>query len=79
MTNTVTIRYGMEETRVDLAEDAKFADLKANRNLRASLGYGDNIKMLVQGIEMPNDAIVPWGSVVVVETAANQKAVLLAA
>lgn len=74
LSNVVTVRYGLETTTADLPEGAKFVDIRNNRNLRASLGYGDNVKMIVNGIEMPLDALVPWGATVAVETAANQKA-----
>lgn len=70
----VTVRYGLEQETVQLPMNSRFADIRDNMSLRASLGYGDNIKLLVNGVEMPMDAIVPSGCFVTAETAANSKA-----
>lgn len=41
--------------------------------LRAELGYGDNCRVLVGGVEQ-SDFVVLTGPSVTIETAANQKA-----
>lgn len=75
----VTVRYGLEQETVEVPDGSRFRDLRGNPNLRASLGFGDNVKFLLNGVEMPGDATVPYGAYVTVETAANQKAMPLAA
>jgi hypothetical protein len=72
----VTVAYGFSRTTVALNAGARFADLKANYGLRAELGFGDNIRMLMNGIDMPLESIIPNGAFVTIETAANTKAVL---
>jgi len=70
----VTVRYGLDQHSVSIPLESRFGDLVHNSELRAALGYGDNIKLLVNGVEMPMDAKVPTGSYVTAETAANSKA-----
>jgi hypothetical protein len=72
----VTVAYGYARQTVQLQPGATFGDLKSNYGLRAEFGYGDNIRMLMNGIEMPLNAQVPQGAYVTIETAANTKAVL---
>lgn len=71
----VTVKYGFDQASATLWPGARFQDLKNDQNVRAALGYGDNVRMLMNGVEMPLDAVVPAGAVVSIETAANTKAV----
>jgi hypothetical protein len=70
----VTVRYGMDQQTVSLPMGTRFGDLRNNSELRMNLGYGDNVKFLVNGVEMPPDANVVNGALITVETAANTKA-----
>lgn len=70
----ITVRYGLDQTTVQVPQDVKFGDLRTNQNLRMELGYGDNVKFLLNGVEMPNEALIPYGAHITVETAANSKA-----
>jgi hypothetical protein len=70
----VTIRYGVDTIEKQFTVPVTIGSLRLDQNIRAGLGYGDNVKFLINGIEMSNDVIVPNGATVVVETAANSKA-----
>jgi hypothetical protein len=54
--------------------DFTFGDLQASDAFMAALGYGDNTKALVDGIEQDRRTVIPDGAVVRLETAANTKA-----
>jgi len=41
---------------------------------KAALGFGDNTKALVDGIEQDRGTMIPTGATVRLETAANTKA-----
>ena len=49
--------------------------IRASEDLKGSLGYGDNVNIMVNGVAQSNEAIVPNDAVVVIETAANKKAI----
>ena len=46
----------------------------ANPNTRAVLGYGDNVRALVNGIEQPSSTQISLADELVLETKANEKA-----
>lgn len=69
----LTIKHGMRQATRTFTTAPTVADLKHDSSLRAELGYGDNIRVLVNGVEQSDLSTVP-GPVVSVETLANQKA-----
>jgi hypothetical protein len=71
---TVVVRYGVDRCEKAVAYNTTFGQLKNNSSIRAALGYGDNIRMLVNGIAMADEAVVPNAAEVVIETACNSKA-----
>jgi hypothetical protein len=70
----ITIRYGVDSIQKTFEIPVTIGQLRRNTEIRAALGYGDNIKLLMNGVEMPDTAIVPNEGVVVIETRANAKA-----
>jgi hypothetical protein len=52
----------------------RIGDLRRNEDLKAVLGFTDNVNFMVNGVTMPDEAIVPNDATVVVEIAANKKA-----
>ena len=72
--NTITIRYGADRMQKTVECSATVADIKANSSIRAGLGFGDNIRVLHNGVALPNEAIVPNGADLVIETSCNSKA-----
>lgn len=71
----VTVRYGVDSINKTFEIPVTIGQLRRNAEIRAALGYGDNIKLLINGVEMPDDAVVPNDGTVVVETRSNAKAV----
>ena len=73
--HTLTIKHGLSSARREYQYSPTVQDIKQDSSLRAELGYGDNIRVLINGAEQPNHITIPAGvSLVTVETAANQKA-----
>jgi len=70
----ITIKYGLEQITKNYENAPTIGALKGDSNIRAVLGYGDNTKALINGVEMSNDVQVPAGAVVTFETACNSKA-----
>lgn len=73
----IRVQYGVDYSDMDIMSGSTVADLRRDHNLKANLGFSDNVKFLVHGIELPDDAPIPSGSTIVVETKANQKAELV--
>lgn len=71
---TITVKYGVDEITKQVADDFTFGDLQASDTFKAALGFGDNTKALVDGIEQSRDTVIPAGATVRIETAANTKA-----
>jgi hypothetical protein len=72
---TITVKYGVDSVTKQVDESFTFGDLQDSDPIKAALGYGDNVKALVEGIEQDKGTIIPAGSSVRLETAANTKAV----
>jgi hypothetical protein len=70
----VTVKYGITSIPRNVDENASFAAIVGDENLQAVLGYGDNVKALVNGIEQPMENIAPAGVTITLETKANSKA-----
>lgn len=69
------IRYGFKEaTREYFNAPPTVGDLRQDGDLRRELGYGDNVRILVNDVEVPDNTTIPNGATVVIETAANKKA-----
>jgi hypothetical protein len=71
---TITVKYGVDQITKQVEEDFTFGDLQDSDMFKAALGFGDNTKTLVDGIEQNRDTIIPAGTTVRIETAANTKA-----
>lgn len=69
-----TVVYGPDTEVFEQDTPIRISDIRHNEDMRDRLGYGDNVNLMIGGITMPDDAIVPNESVVVIETAANKKA-----
>lgn len=70
----VTIRYGMESITRTVPDGTTIGQLVQDSNLKAVLGFGDNTRALINGIQMSNDVTIPYGAVITLETACNSKA-----
>ncbi len=70
----ITIRYGLEQTTKTVADGTTVGQVTSDANLRAVLGFGDNVRALLNGVQMTSDVQIPNGATLVLETACNTKA-----
>lgn len=70
----ITIKYSINELSREVPDQTTVGQLIGDTAVKAALGYGDNIKVLLHGVELPSDAVIPPGETLFVETRANQKA-----
>lgn len=70
----VTIRFGSDDVTVNRPEGTTIGQIVDDHELRVTLGYGDNVRALVAGVEQSMQAIAPDGATIVLETKANSKA-----
>jgi len=71
---TITVKYGVDQITKQVEDGFTFGDLQDSDTFKAALGFGDNTKALVDGIEQNRDTIIPANATVRIETAANTKA-----
>lgn len=71
---SITVKYGVDSINKQVEDDFTFGELQENDTFKAVLGFGDNIKALVEGIEQSRATVIPAGAIVRLETAANSKA-----
>jgi len=70
----ITAKYGVDSINKQVEDDFTFGDLQESDTFKAALGFGDNTKTLVEGIEQSRGTVIPQGAIVRLETAANSKA-----
>ncbi len=70
----ISVKYGVDSINKQVDDDFTFGDLQDNDSIKAALGFGDNVKALVDGIEQDKGTVIPAGASVRLETAANTKA-----
>lgn len=68
------VKYGVDVEPLESSTPITIGSIRRDEDLRAQLGYGDNVNLMIDGVTMPDEAIVPAGATVTVETAANTKA-----
>lgn len=69
----ITTKYGVQSVTRTLPDPVTVGDLVRDPNLKAVLGFGDNVRALIAGVEQPSDVALKDGSVVVIETKTNTK------
>lgn len=70
----ITVEYGVDSITKQVGGNFTIGDLQEDDSFKAALGYGDNTKALINGIEQDRRTVIPDGAVVRLETAANTKA-----
>lgn len=70
----IQIRYGSEVLNKVFGTQPRLRDITSDNNIKAVLGFGDNVRGLVSGVEIGADTYISNGALVVLETKANQKA-----
>jgi hypothetical protein len=69
----IIVKMGTERASRQFPSDATIGDVVQDGNIRAILGYGDNVRALIMGVEQSMDTVAPAGSTITVETRANTK------
>jgi hypothetical protein len=71
----VTITYGLERNAsISVEEGTTIA--QALDKVQSALGFGSNVKALIEGVTQPETNTVRDGDTIAIETAANSKAAL---
>jgi len=71
---TVVLRYGVDRMEKVVPYATTIGQLRLDPKIRASLGFGDNVRMLLNGVALSDDTVVPNAAEIVVETRCNEKA-----
>ena len=71
---TITVQYGVDQLTTQVESGFTFGELQESDTIKLRLGFGDNTKALVNGIEQGRATAIPDGATVRLETAANTKA-----
>lgn len=69
----IIIQMGTERISRQFPSDATIGDVVQDTNVRAMLGYGDNVRALIMGVEQEFSTNAPAGATIKVETRANTK------
>ena len=70
----ITVKFGLQSITRQFADEANVGQIISDSNVRAGLGYSDNVRAVQNGVTMPNTAHAYAGSTLTIETAANAKA-----
>lgn len=70
----ITVKYGVDQITKQVEDDFTFGDVQDSDAFKAALGFGDRTKALIEGIEQDRSTVIPAGTTVRLETAANTKA-----
>lgn len=69
------IKHGLQTARREYTTSPTVAQIKQDSSLKGELGFGDNVRLLINGAEQPDFGMIPLGvQSVTLETAANTKA-----
>lgn len=71
----IVVKYGLDQLSREVPAGTTVGRVLSDPNVKASLGFGDNVRGLIDSVEIPGDATLPAGAVLNVETRANSKAV----
>lgn len=70
----VLIRYGTDVMSKNFTTTPTVGQVISSASVKAELGFGDNVRALVNGVEQDSAALVEDGATILVETRANSKA-----
>jgi hypothetical protein len=70
----ITVEYGVDSINKQVTSGFTIGDLQESDSFKGALGFGDNTKALINGIEQNRQTVIPDGATVRLETAANTKA-----
>lgn len=70
----INVKFGSEQYTRSYEDGTTVGEVLADHDLKMVVGWGDNVRALVAGVEQPSHAVVGDGATLVVETRANAKA-----
>lgn len=70
----ITIRFGLEQVTREVPDSTTVGQIINDGEVKMALGYGDNVSMAIDGIEIPALAVPLDNSTVSVTNAVNTKA-----
>lgn len=70
----INVQYGIDSVQRTVASGTTVGQVIADTSLKMVLGYGDNTKVVLNGVEQPATTPVVDGGHYMVEVRANQKA-----
>ena len=70
----ITVVYGLNEHVLESINNPLVRDIKSNATLRAILGYGDSVNVIINGVSQAVTVTIPDGARVLLETKCNTKA-----
>jgi len=70
----VLIRFGTETMTKVFNSTPTIGQVINSASVKAELGFGDNVRALVNGVEQDSATLVEDGSMILIETRANSKA-----
>ena len=71
----ILVKYGIETMpKHTPTSSLTIGELITDWETKSALGFGDNVRALINGVEQPNSSVIPDGATVVIETRANSKA-----
>lgn len=71
----ITIQYGTDKMHKYYDGGVNVGQVLSSASVKAELGFGDNVRALVNGVEQNASNPVEDGCVLLVETKANSKAI----
>jgi hypothetical protein len=74
MQQVLTVRYGGDQHPVVVEPTTTIGTIVDTMSTKVILGYGDNVRALVHGIEQSMNAQIGHVEELVIETKANEKA-----
>lgn len=71
----ILVKYGIDQfSKSTTMDNVTIGQVVDDYEIKNALGFGDNVRVLIHGVEQPNSALVPDGATLVIETRANSKA-----
>ena len=72
--NTITVQFGGQKEARQYPAGSTIGTVLHDQDLKAVMGFSDNVRALVGGVEQPNAAQLSDGMSIFVEMRANSKA-----
>lgn len=68
------LKYGVQTINISRSFSPTIGELISDPNAKSVLGYSDNVRVLINGVEQNLTTVCPDGVTLVIENRANSKA-----